>query len=86
MKLVFFKTTELKGSIYVKIRISSTILIIENAHKYCFLWSILASLYPSNKSHSHRVSNDKQDFDELNVQGFDFTKEFYVEMFVNLKR
>ena len=42
----------------------------------CFLWSILASLYPCNKSHPNRVSNYRQYFNELNIQGFDFTNGF----------
>ena len=55
---------------------SYAILNIENNDKYCFLWSILASLHPSNNNHPNRVSNYKQYFDELNIQGFDFSRGF----------
>ena len=38
--------------------------------------SILASLYPCNNNHPNRVSNYRQYFNELNIQGFDFTNGF----------
>ena len=41
--------------------------------EYCFIWSILASLHPCNNNHPNRVSNYKQYFVELNIQGFDFS-------------
>ena len=41
-----------------------------------FLWSILAYLHPCNINHPNRVSNEKQYFNELNINGFDFTKGF----------
>ena len=46
------------GRSYVKIPLrSSAILITVNDDKYCFIWSILASLHPCNNSHPNRVSN-----------------------------
>ena len=55
---------------------SNAILNVENIDKYCFLWSILAYLHPCNNNHPIRVSNYKQYFDELKIQGFDFTNGF----------
>ena len=49
---------------------------IENNDKYCFIWSILASLHPCINNHPNRVSNYKQYFDELNNFGFDSTNGF----------
>ena len=46
---------------------------IENIDKYCFIWSILASLHPCNNNHPNGVSNYKHYFNDLNIQGFDFT-------------
>ena len=67
----------MKGSNYIKIPLrSNAILNVENNDKYCFLWSILASLYPCNNNHPNRVSNCKQYFNELNIQDFDFTNGF----------
>ena len=58
MKISFYKTTELNGSSYVKIRLrSSAILNIQNIDKYCFIWSILASLHPCENTHPSRVNN-----------------------------
>ena len=75
--ICFYKTGEMNGSNYVKIPLrSNAILNVENNDKYCFLWSILASLHPCNNNHPNRVSNYKQYFDELNIQGFDFTNGF----------
>ena len=77
MTVYFYKTTELNGSNYVKIPLrSNAILNFENNDKYCFLWSILASLHPCKNNHPNRVSNYKQYFNELNIQDFDFTNGF----------
>ena len=58
MRISFCKTNEMNGSNYVKIPLrSNAILNIENNDKYCFLWSILASLHPCNNNHPNRVSN-----------------------------
>ena len=77
MTIFFYKTGELNGSNYVKTPlISNAILNIEKNDKYCFIWSILASLHPCNNNHPNRVSNYKQDFIELNIQGFDFIHGF----------
>ena len=67
----------MNGSNYIKIPLrSNAILNIENNDNYCFLWSILAYLHPCNNIHPNRVSNYRQNFDELNIQGFDFTNGF----------
>ena len=47
MTIYFYKTQELNGSSYVKIPIrSNAILNIQNDDKYCFIWSILAHMFP----------------------------------------
>ena len=75
--IYFYKTNEMNGSNYVKIPLrSNAILNIENNDKYCFLWSILASLYPCNNNHPNRFSNNRQYFNKLNIQGFDFSRGF----------
>ena len=77
MTIYFYKTGELNGPDYVKIPLrSNAILNIENNDKYCFIWSIFASLHPCNNNHPNRVSNYKQYFNELNIDGFDFTNGF----------
>ena len=77
MKISFFKTGESNGSSYVKIPLrSNTILNIQNIDKYCFIWSILASLHPCENTHPSRVNNYLQHFIELNFQSFDFTNGF----------
>ena len=77
MTIYFSKTNDLNGSIYIKIPLrSNAILNIENNDKYCFLWSILASLYPCNNNLPNRVSNYRQSFNELNIQGFDFSRGY----------
>ena len=76
MTVYFYKTGEMNGLSYVKIPLrSSAILNIEN-DKYCFLLSILAYLNPCNNNHTHRVSNYRKYFNELNITGFDFTNGF----------
>ena len=54
-------------------------LHIENDDKYCLIWSILALLHSiadSKNGHPARLSNYRQLFIELNIQGFDFTIRF----------
>ena len=77
MTIYFYKTHEMDGSNYIKKPLrSNAILNIENNDKYCFLWSILASLFPCTNNHPNRVSNYRQYFDELNINSFDFTNGF----------
>ena len=77
MTIYFYKTTEMNGSNYIKIPLrSNAILNVENNDKYCFLWSILAYLHLCTNNHPNRVSNYRQYFNELNIQGFDFTNGF----------
>ena len=77
MTIYFYKSNEMNGSNYIKIFLrSNAILKIENNDKYCFLWSILAYLHPCNNNHPNRVSNYRQYFNELNIQGFDFSEGF----------
>ena len=77
MTIYFYETNEMNGLNYVKIPLrTNAILNVENNDKYCFLWSILAWLHPCNNTHPNRVSNYKQYFDELNIQGFDFSNGF----------
>ena len=77
MKIRFYKTEELNGSSYTKIPLRSNALInVKNNDKYCFGWSLLASLQPCENDHPNRVSNYKQYFNELNFQSFDFTNGF----------
>ena len=59
MTIYFYKTQELNGSSYVKLPLrSNAILNIQNDDKYCFIWSILAHMFPVIKN-PQRVSNYK---------------------------
>ena len=80
MRISFHKSGEVNGSSHVKfpLRISAN-LNFESIGKYCFLWSILAKLQPisdSEKGHCKKVSNSKQHFDELNIDGFHSSNGF----------
>ena len=77
MTIYFYHTGIMNGSNYVKIPLrTNAFLNIENGDKYCFLWSVLVFLHPYNNNHPNRVSNYRQYFNELNIQGFDFTNGF----------
>ena len=77
MILYFYKTGKMNGSSYIKNPLRpAAILNIENDVNYCFIWSILAKLHLCNTNHPNTVSNYKQYFNELNIQGFDFTNGF----------
>ena len=77
MTVFSYKTGELNGSNFVKFLLrSNAILNIENNDKYCFLWSVLASLHPCINNHPNRVSKYRQYFNEINIQGSVFTNGF----------
>ena len=77
MTISFYNTGNMDGSSYVKIPLkSSAIVNIKNDDKYCFIWSILAKLHPCENDHPNRVSNYEPYFNELNIEGFDFTNGF----------
>ena len=77
MKKSLYKTEELNGTSYVKFPLrTSAILNIQNNDKYCFIWSVLASLHPCENSNPLRVNNYVQYFNELNFQIFDFSNGF----------
>ena len=77
MTIYFYQTIIMDGSNYIEIPLrSNAILNIENIDNYCFIWSILASRHHCNSNHPNRVSNSKQKFSELNINGFDFTDGF----------
>ena len=76
MTISFYNTGNMDGSSYVKIPLRSpAILSIKNDDKYCFLWSILASLFPC-ENNSNSVSSYRKYFKKLNIEGFDFTNGF----------
>ena len=61
MKISFYKTVELNGTSNVKIPLrSNAILNFPNNDKYCFIWSILASLHPCENTHLSRVNKYSQ--------------------------
>ena len=77
MKLGFYKTGELNESNCIKILFrSNAILQIENKDEYCFSWSILACVLSCKRDHPNRVSNYRLYFDELSIEGFDFSSGF----------
>ena len=58
MKIRFYRTGELNGSCYIQFPSRSNASInFENSDKFCFIWSILASLHPCDNGHPNRVSN-----------------------------
>ena len=76
MTKYFYKTQELSGSNYVKLPLrSNAILNIQNEDKFCFIWSFLAYIFPVFNN-PHRVSNYTKYFNELIIEGFDFTNGF----------
>ena len=77
MIVCFCKTDEMDSRSYVKFLLrSNAILNNEKNGNYYFLWSILLYLHPCNNNHPNKVSKYIQYFNELNIQGFDFTKRF----------
>ena len=77
MTIYFRKTTDMIGSNNVKIPSRySALLKNEIDDNYRFLRSILANLHPCVNSHPKRLSNHRQYFNELKIDGFDSSNEF----------
>ena len=77
IKIRLYKFGELNGSSYVNFPLRSFALLNnKNDDKFCLIWSILAKLYPCENDHPSRLSNYRQNFDELNIEGFDFRNRF----------
>ena len=65
----------MNGSNFVKLfLIFSATLNNEKYYRKCFPSSILANLLPSQNNYSNRVSNYRQNLDELNLLSFDFSE------------
>ena len=66
------KYTPLKGSSWVPtpevLARKKAIINVKNSDKKCFLWAILAALFPADK-HTERVSKYKEHEDEIKVTG-----------------
>ena len=80
MKTSVYKTNELNGWSYIKspLRFSDS-SNFKNHDKFCFIWSILVKLHPISdprNGHSPTVSNYRQFFIELNIEGFGFSNGF----------
>ena len=87
IKVYFHKTGGMSGLGYVKTPLRySAILNIGKDDKYCFLWAILAYLDPCNINHPNTVSNYRQYFNELSIEGFDFTNGFKCSDVHNFER
>ena len=73
LKIYFHKTNLLNGMTYIKFPIrTNSILNIQNNDTYCFLWSILANIQPTN-DHSNRVSKYIPFRNEQNITNIDFS-------------
>ena len=78
LKNFFHKTNALNGMTYVKFPIrTNSILNIQKADTYCFLWSILANIHPVDKN-PQRVSKYEPYRDELNINDIDFTNRMRI--------
>ena len=76
MTISFYNTGNMDGCSYVKKPLrSSAIVNVKNDDKYCFIWSILAKLHPC-ENNSNIVSSYRKYFNELNIEGFDFSNGF----------
>ena len=77
MRTRLFKTSELNGSSYVKIPLTSSALISnKNDDKHCFIWSILAKLHTCEKIIVTDFQIIENFSDEQNFKDFDFTKAY----------
>ena len=88
MKISFLKTGEINGSSYVTFLLrSNAILNKAKDNNFPFIWSLLAQFHPRKDSHPKRVKNYRQNLNESNIEGVDFSCGFRcsdVPIFENL--
>ena len=65
----------LKGSSYIplpiRLRSKYTIINVTNKDNKCFMWSIMAALYPTNKN-AERIVKYKDHINSINLEGISF--------------
>ena len=88
--LEIYRVNDIQASSYIelppKYKNSQSIINIKNNDQYCFLWCILANLYPVEDYKIITSSYSKQ-FDKFNIQGLDFPmKVTDIPKFENLNR
>lgn len=74
------KYVPLRGSTFIELprtlKNKKACINIRNSDQYCFLWSVVASLYPA-KSHCDRISSYPHFQDVLKTDGMSFPITFY---------
>ena len=71
-ELQIAKTKEMRASSYIKTEFTShSITNVQNKDQKCFLWSILAKLYPTN-DHKHRVTNYVPYENRINMKNIEY--------------
>ena len=65
----------LKGSSYlplpIRLRSKHAIINVKNKDNKCFMWSVLAALYPTNRN-EERIVKYKDHINSINLEGIDF--------------
>ena len=75
--IYLYKTTELNALIWVRFLLrSSAILNNASDDKFCFFCSIIVRLHPCENIHPNKVSNYRQNFNEIIIDGFDLSNGF----------
>ena len=73
--LEIYKVRDIQASSYIelpgKYKDSKSIINIKNNDQYCFLWCVLAQLYPV-ENHKDRISNNIIHLNKLNLKGLEF--------------
>ena len=73
--LEIYKVNDIQASSYIelpgKYKDNKSIINIKNNHQYCFLWCILAQLYPV-ENHKDRISKYIIHLIKLNLKGLEF--------------
>ena len=88
--LEIYKVIDIQASSYIelppKYKNSQSIINIKNNDQYCFLWCILAYLYPVEDNKNITSSYSKH-FDKFNLEGLDFPMKVRdIPKFENLNR
>ena len=88
--LEIYKVNDIQASSYIelppKYKNSQSIINIKNNDQYCFLWCILAYLYPVEDNKNITSSYSKH-FDKFNLEGLDFPMKVKdIPKFENLNR
>ena len=86
LEIELYKICGIRGNSFIKLPMRSNVsLNIQNIDTYCFIWLILAKVFPTDDM-LIRVTKDTHPFNKLNIANFDLTNGMHITDFPKFER